>query len=153
MAVFTDIGRIDMIDILAAGGAAVVAAETVSGDVGMIESGRGPGCRYMAIATLIVAQNVVHRLASGLHAIVTTGATAHYLSVIYARDRTPGRFPVTVLALYGGQNMLHRHRRCFDQAGTGVTADALPGRTLKNPPYMAGGAICGSMYTLQRESG
>jgi hypothetical protein len=43
MTVFTDIGRIDMRRVLAGSGRAVVAAETVSGNVGMVKAGRQPG--------------------------------------------------------------------------------------------------------------
>lgn len=76
----------------------------------------------MTVITLIVAEDMIRRLAPGLYTIVATGAAANYLGVIYARDRAPGCFPVTVFALIGTENVIHRYRSRFDQTGAGVTA-------------------------------
>jgi hypothetical protein len=73
--------------------------------------------------------------------------------VIYARDRGPRRFTVTVLALNGAENVVHRHRRRFDQAGPGVTTGTYSRCALENPSHMAGSTICGSMRALQWKAG
>lgn len=60
---------------------------------------------------------------------------------------------MTVLALNGGDNVIHRNGRRFDQAGSGVTRFALLRRAQKNPSDMAGRTICGAMRTLQWKAG
>ena len=132
MAVFTDTGGIDMRRILAFSGGAIVTADTISDDVGMIESSRQPGVRAMTGFTLVTALRMTHRFAGPCDAVVTTAATADHLGMIDAADRTPGRLQMTILAQAGAQNMIGRHRRRFYESGACMTGTAFTWRSLKN---------------------
>lgn len=98
MTVFTDIGRIDMHRVLAGRGCTVVATETISGHVGMVEASREPGVRAMTVLALVTALRVIRRLTRPAGTVVTTAATADHLRVINTADGTPVGLPMAVLA-------------------------------------------------------
>ena len=79
-----------------------MAADAVTGDIGMIEHSTGPGVGAVTVITLITTGNVVGWLALGLLAVVTGGATAEHCGMVYPDHRTKGIGTVTVLADVGG---------------------------------------------------
>ena len=90
MAVLTDIRRLNMITGLAERIDVVVAADAVSGDVGVVEVRRNPAARRVAVVTGIAASDMVRALAHGNRAVVTRAACAEHLQVIdahYGRER------------------------------------------------------------------
>ncbi len=66
MAEFAGIARQDMITSLALSGTAVVAGKTVTGNAAVIKAGHMPTDRGMAVVALVIAANVIHRLACGI---------------------------------------------------------------------------------------
>ena len=80
---------------------AVVAGDTVSHDIGMIENGGRPGGGAVAVVTLLAGYDKRGRFANRLKAIVTGVAAAVNGSVIYEGDGSPGGGGVAVGALCG----------------------------------------------------
>lgn len=71
MTVLTHVGRQNMCRVLADGLGAVMAAEAVVDDCGMIEGRRYPAVGRVAVVTRVAARNVRWILASGSRAVVT----------------------------------------------------------------------------------
>ncbi len=82
MAIFTDIRCLHVARIFAGGIAAVVAARTVSRDVGVIKISRDPAIRRMTIVTTVSAGNVIGILASRGHAVMAGSAAAENIAVV-----------------------------------------------------------------------
>jgi len=97
MAVLTNVGGQDMCRMLAGGIGAVMAADAVIGDVGVIEVGR---CR-MAIITVVATGDMRRVLALGRVAIVAREAGADDLRVIDHVCRRKRHNIVTVFANHG----------------------------------------------------
>ena len=87
MTIFADIRRADVVGVLALGDAPVVAAETVAGEIIVVEGSRYPRCRIVAILAVIAAGDVPWWLAARDSAIVATTATAYRLKMVDAPDR------------------------------------------------------------------
>ena len=101
VAVLTNVGGINVSRMLAGGIGAVMAADAVSGDVGVIEVGRYPGVGRMAIITVVATGDVRRILALGRVAIVAREAGADDLRVIDHVRRRKRHNIVTVFANHG----------------------------------------------------
>ena len=79
----------------------IVAGDTISDDICMIENSRRPGSGAVAIVTLLAGYDMRRRFANRLKAIVTGVAAAANRSVIYEGDGSPGGGGVAVGASCG----------------------------------------------------
>lgn len=103
--VFAYIGGLDVRRRLAGRFHAVVATDAVAHDIDMIEVGRNPRRRCMAIITGIATDDV-RRIFAGRNRAVVTGRTgADYLRVVHDVRRHPEHAVVAVLAHGRGLNM------------------------------------------------
>ena len=82
-----------------------MAAVTVSRNVYMIEIGRQPRDRRMAIVTAFAARNVRFVFAGCCRSIMARAASPHYLRVVDQNGRFKHRGVMTVLADIRGLNM------------------------------------------------
>lgn len=89
MAIFADIGGLDMRRVLADGFHSVVTAKTVASDIGMVKDGGSPEGRLMAIVALFTTGDVRRILAGGNDTVVTGTAIAGDRRVIHIGDRAP----------------------------------------------------------------
>ena len=80
---------------------AVVAAEAVARDVGMVEICRQPGCGRMTVVAIVAACEVRRVFASRDCAVMAGEAGADDLGVVYRSCRRPGIDAVTILADVG----------------------------------------------------
>jgi len=96
MAVLANVGGLHMRRTLARRGRAVVAADAVADDAGVIEYGRQPGRHGVAVVTLVIRRDMRRRLAGGLNAVVAAHTAAGQGRVIHERDDVPVRRDVTV---------------------------------------------------------
>ena len=101
VAIFANIGGLDMHLALADGFHAVVTTETVAGDIRMVENSGSPEGRLVAIVALLTARNVRRILSGGNDAIVAGAAIAGDCRVIHISDRAPGSRCMTVGAEVG----------------------------------------------------
>ena len=83
------LGCDDMCRALACCNNAIVTAGTVSSDARVIEVGRRPGGRRMAVVAVIAAQDMVSMLAGGSRAVVAREAGADNLRMIDRECRVP----------------------------------------------------------------
>ena len=109
MAIDAHISGIDMCQVLAGGIGAIVAADAIIRDVGVIKIGRTPRRSRMAIVTGVAAGKMRRVLAGCDHAIVAGEAGADNLRVVYVIHRRPGHVVVAVFAHIAGRYM----RRAF----------------------------------------
>lgn len=83
----------------------VVTAHTIAGNVDVIEIGRHPGHRAVAVITIVAAHNVRRMLARRDNAIVAGGAAAQNLGVVDCDRRRPHVSRMTIFANGSGQDM------------------------------------------------
>jgi hypothetical protein len=105
MAVFTDLGRLYVVDILANGVRAVMTAATIVENSVVTENCRQPPGRRVAIVTVRSTRNVSGGFADGCDAIMTRAASAQHLGVINSESRCPDIRVVAVLADVGRLDM------------------------------------------------
>jgi hypothetical protein len=98
VAILADVGGADVIQALAGCIDAVVAAEAVARDVGMVEIRRLPGCGGMTVVAVVAAREVRRVFASCDYAVMAGEAGADDLGVVYSSCRRPGVDAVTILA-------------------------------------------------------
>ncbi len=87
MAGLTNVARLNMLGILAGGGIAIVTADTIAADAGMVKYGGRPGLGGMAIITLATGSQVIGVFTGGGIAIMTTRTGAQHLVMIDGRRR------------------------------------------------------------------
>ena len=97
--------------VLAGGVSAVVAAEAIAGDVGVIEVGRDPRIGCMAVVAIFATCNMRWVLARRYVAIVTGATGSEDLNVIYRISRRPDNVVVAVFADVGRRDV-HRVLAC-----------------------------------------
>ena len=114
MAILADVGRLDMRWRLASGVDAVVAVETVAGNVDVVEVGRQPGYGGMAVVAIIAALDMIRILARCNNAIVTAAATTDDLCVIHGVSGREQVCRVTVLADVGRLDVGRVLAGCID---------------------------------------
>ena len=124
MAVLADIGGIDMRWMFARRIGAVMAADAVGGDVGVVEVGRDPRVGRMTVVAVVAAGNVGRVLACGRVAVMAGEAGANDLRVIDHVGRHKRHVVVAVLADIGGIDMRRVLARSLRPV---VTADAVGG--------------------------
>lgn len=113
MTVLTHVRCKSVLRILARCDCAIVATETIAGDVGMVIICGQPGDGRMAVIAVVTARDVGWVLAGCGHAVVTGAATAKYLRVIDSDRRHPNSRVVAVLANVRCQNVSRiLARRC-----------------------------------------
>lgn len=105
MAILAHVGGLDVRGILAGRIGAVVTADAIAADVGVIEVCGDPAGRKVAIRAVITARQVGRCLAGCNRAIVTGLATADYLQVIYGKRRRKGTRRVTIFANIRGRGV------------------------------------------------
>lgn len=126
VAVFADIRRRNMGVALAGRLYAVVATDTIPGDVDMVKIGRYPAVGCMTVVAVVTARNVRRVLACRSDAIVAGTTGAEYLCVVNSDSRHIGDGAVAILADIGGLDM----RRSFTSgrqavvAGNAITDDS-----------------------------
>ena len=125
VAVLADVGGLHMRRAFAGGLRAVMTAETVVDDVGMVERRRRPRDRRMAVVAIVAAADMC-RVFAGRKQTVVTGATGpKHLGMVDCEDRDPYVRCMTVFADIARLNMcliLARGVRTVMAAGT-VTRD------------------------------
>ena len=97
VAVFTYVGGIDMSRTLARRIGAVVTADAVVCDAGMIEIGRYPGHSRMTVIAIVSTGYMRRMLARGDCAVVAAAANTYDLRVIHRIGRCPHGVDVAVL--------------------------------------------------------
>ena len=125
VAVLAHVGGLHMRRAFAGGLRAVMTAETVVDDVGVIERRRRPRNRRMAVVAIVAAVDMCRVFAGRNHTVVTGAAGAKYLGVVDRKDRDPYVRCMTVFADIARLNMcliLARGVRTVMAAGT-VTRD------------------------------
>lgn len=105
MAVFTDLGCLYVVDILANGVCTVMTAAAIVENIVVTEDRRQPPGRGVAIVTIRSTRNVGGVFADGCDAVMTRAASAQHLGVIYSESRCPDIRRVAVLADVGRLNM------------------------------------------------
>lgn len=80
---------------------AVVAADTVAGDVDVIEIRRQPASGRMTVVAIGAARNMIGIFANGGNAVVTRSTGANDLHVINGKDGLEGAGAMAVLADVG----------------------------------------------------
>lgn len=99
MAVIAGVTAGYMVGRLAGSDRAIVTTEAgPGGDIGMIKSRLGPGCRIVAILTGVTADNMTGCLAFCCHSVVTTKAAANDCIVVHACQRLPEFVRMALLA-------------------------------------------------------
>jgi len=108
VAILADIGRLYMCRRLAGGLRAVVAAHAIASDIDVVEGGRQPGNRRMAVVAGIAAGDVGWMFTGRRDAIMAGAASAQYLGVIDGKGGRPDIRRVAVLANIGCLYMCRR---------------------------------------------
>lgn len=121
--VFANVGRLDVRRRLAGCIRAVVAVETVAGDVYVIEVGRQPADGRMAIVTAIAAGDMRRVLARCGYTVVARSAGADYLRVIDGDYRFERNGIVAILA---DIRRLYMRSTLASRRSAVVTAHAIP---------------------------
>lgn len=96
MAILADVACLDVSGAPTGGSSAVVAADAVTDDAGVIEQCRQPRRRIVAVVALVTGRDMSRRLAGRLSAIVAADAVAGQGRVVHKRDHSPTRSNVTV---------------------------------------------------------
>ena len=108
MTVFAHVRRRDVCIALADRIRAVVAADTVADDTGMIEAGRYPGGSHVAIVTLVTGGDMRRCLASGLDAVVAAYTAPGKGRMVDECDHAPAGRDVAIRALAGRGHVVRR---------------------------------------------
>jgi len=108
VAVLADICRIDVHRMFAGGINAIVAAETISRDVRVIENSRHPKGAGVAVVTLIARNDMTGRFSGCLDTVVAGTAAAGHGGVIHIRDWAPCRSCVAGVTQRGRCNVIGR---------------------------------------------
>ena len=123
MAVLAHIGRIDVRRVLARCVGTVVTAEAVIRNIDVIEVGRDPRGRRVAVVAIVTARDVSRVLAGGHRAVMAGEASSDDLRVINHIRRRPCHVVVAVLADVGRIDvrwMLARRRDAVVARDAGV---------------------------------
>lgn len=152
MASVAAITAIDMSCALAGGSAPIMARHTGSGHAGVIEACICPvACEMASIATA-AGDDVCGGLARGDYAVMTVGATSHYIVMVYSGSGCPRRSNMTVVTRVGAEYVVTGLRACSNQ-GTGLMASgASRGRSLEDSTIVAAFAVNAHMAAGQGES-
>ena len=100
----------------------VMAAETVARDVHVVEVGRQPACRRVAVVAVVAARDVGRMLPGRRDAVVAGAAGAEDLGVVHGKHGRPDIARMAVLADVGGLHVCRRFASCF---GAVVTAETV----------------------------
>ncbi len=122
MAVFTDVRCLHVREILAGRFDTVVATHAIAGDVDVIEIGRQPGNRRMAVIAIRATTNVSSMFTSRRYAVMAGTACAQNLRVIDSGDRNERNRAVTVFA---DIRSLHMCRALAGRGSAVMAADAV----------------------------
>jgi hypothetical protein len=117
MAVFTDIGGLNMCRGLSGCVGAIVAAEAVTGEVGMINIRRDPARGCVTVVASVAAGYMRRILAFGDRAIVAGSTGTDHLCVVYPVCR---REELTVVTVFTNVGRLDMCRTLADRSDTVV---------------------------------
>ena len=115
----TQVRGIQMADGFAAGIDAVMAADAITGEQGVIHlAGRQPGGHGMAAAAFGGGRNMVGLLAGGAHAVVAGIAGADDLTVVYVKHRYRGKSGEALMAGFAdiGRGQMRRRLGAWRQS-------------------------------------
>lgn len=101
VAILAHVRRQHVVLVLAGGVSAVMAAETVAGNVHVIEVGGQPGNRRVAVITVVAALNVIGTLAGSGYAVVARATGTDHLRVVNGVSRRPDAGRVAILTDIG----------------------------------------------------
>ena len=119
VAVFANIACLDMCQVLASRFHAIVAVDTISGDVQVIEIRWQPPSRGMAVVTRIPARQMIHVFAGRGNAIMAGAAGSNDLHVI---DNVCRRERIGVVAVFANDGGLYVRRVLARRGCSIVTA-------------------------------
>lgn len=153
MAVLTEARCRDMRQVLTGRTDTVVTARATRRDSKMIEKHREPAICAMAGIAFLLSRRMIGRLTDALHVVMTGRATAEYRVVVHFDEREPGRFAMAVRAKICREHVIGWFGRRLNAAAGRMAADAIDGRSLKNPADVARFAVGREMSALEREAG
>ena len=153
VAVFAEIGRQDVGWVLADGDDAIVAADTVVTDVGMVVNGARPGEGSMAVVADIAADDVPRIFTGRSHPVVTALAGADDGKVIDPGDGEPGVRLMAIVTVARYSNMLVGGGAGPDQPRIGMALVTPAGGTGKYCLYVAILAAHRVVFEIQWEAG
>lgn len=90
MAVLTGVTRLNVSGVLACSVETVMTTEAPTGDIGMIENGRKPCDRLVAVVAGVAGYGVIEWLSFDLQAVVTTLTITDNRRVVHVKHRAPG---------------------------------------------------------------
>lgn len=113
MAVFTDIGSLNMRRRFAGGVRAVMTTHAIAGDTRMIKRCWDPACSGMTIVTIVAARNVRWVFAGSSIAVMTRAAGTQHVCVIDGKHGIKYICRVAVLADITGRYVLRAFANCL----------------------------------------
>ncbi len=102
VAVFTDIRCLDVHQAFSSCRCAIVAADAISNDAGMIKQGGEPTGRVVAVVALVIRRDMGRRFSCRLNTVVTGDAAARQRRVVDECNDLPVRSDMAVRAFAGG---------------------------------------------------
>lgn len=148
------IGARDMRRVFRRRRGAVVAADAITDDAGVIETGKRPQTGGVAHLAIIIRQNVCGRFADGDVIVVAAAARAVHRIVIDARHRIPlPAAAMTRFAIGIRINMIRRFPRGRNQTARGMTTRAIARRAFELTAHVTAFARQLRMRAFQRKSG
>ena len=106
MAIFAKVARTDVIVVLAERVCTVMTAKAITRYACMVEIGRQPGDRCMAVIAVIAARNMFRILSERDRAVMAGSASSNDLGVIDGHDRLKESNAVAILANVSRRNMI-----------------------------------------------
>jgi hypothetical protein len=122
VAVFTDIGRLNVPAVLSGGLRTVMAAYTVTGDVDVIEIRGQPADRAVTVIAIVAACDVRRVLAGGDDAVMARPATPDYLRVIDCHHGCKRIRAVAIFTDIGRLNVPHVFTGCIRAVMAGAAS-------------------------------
>lgn len=122
MAVFADIGRLNMREVLARSVGAVVAAGAIARDIDVIEIRGQPGNRRVTVITIGAARNMLCILAGRSYAVMTGAAATQHLRMV---DRVNGRPDIRVMAVFANIGCLNMRKALAGGFDTVMATDTI----------------------------
>jgi len=153
MATLANLGRLDMGGILAGGAHAVMTADTVSADAGMVKSCRTPGDSTVADLAGLRCHQMGGSLSRGGDTVMTIQTGPLDLQVIDPDYRRPEIGAMAILADVAGLNVVYRWSGGDDIAALLMTGRTFPGGTLKTATNVTGRAVGSQVGAGQVKAG
>jgi hypothetical protein len=153
MAILANIGGLYVRQAFAGGFHTIMAAETATGDAGMVEYGGSPGGGLVAVIALLTTGEMGWIFSRGNDAIVTGSTTARDSRVVHIGDRAPGRCRMTVGTEVCRRNMIGRFNGGTAKTNSGMTGNAVRIGSFERAAGMASLTTNVGMCSVETESG